>query len=188
MGVYHVTALVALLGPVAEIVAMTSQANAERSILVGPDAGRRFAVTSPTHVHAQLRHAAGTISTVIVSFDGMSAPPPSLTLFGASGSLCIENLHAADATLRAMDAHGVVAIVPSDGPAFSPAIWASGPTRAWQAWIAGKPVATSARRARHVLAVLCAIETAGATRRSVDLAADGAWITSAAPDAAADAA
>ncbi len=172
MGVYQVTALVALLGPILEVMAMTSQARAVRTVRVGPRAGSHFAVQTPTHVHALLQHAAGPISTIIVSFDAMSAAPPALMLYGDRGSLCVENVHAADATLTLTNADSVVAGMALDPPAFSPANWAIGPTGAWAAWRAGEPIPTSAKRARHVLAVLCAVTAAANTRQSVVVNAD----------------
>ncbi len=168
MGVYQISALIALLGPVVEVAAMTSQARPVRKILVGPAAGSSFAVTVPTHVHATLRHAAGPISTVIVSFDGISADPPTLSLYGDAGSLCITNAHAPDGTLRLKTADGTKDLA-LDGPAFSPSVWAIGPISAWAASRARAEVPTSAQRARHILEIISAIGSAAADRQVVTL-------------------
>ncbi len=157
MGVYQVSALIALLGPVINVVGMASQAFTERTIKVGPDAGTNFSVETPTHIHAQLLHASGAISSMIVSFDGHSASPPSLELFGRDAGLSIKNAHSPDATLM-LKRGGEPQSIRLDGPPWSVAYSAIGPTSAWNAFQADQPVPTSDWRARHVLAVLLAIE------------------------------
>ena len=54
MGPYYLTAIVALLGPVAGSPASPRCATRERTIEVGPRAGERFAVTTPTHTTAAM--------------------------------------------------------------------------------------------------------------------------------------
>ena len=70
MGPYYVTALVALLGPVATVAATGRKAHQERVIGSGPKAGQAFPVEVPTHVTALLEFASGGVgASTTFSFD-----------------------------------------------------------------------------------------------------------------------
>ena len=157
MGVYQINALCSLLGPVLSVSAMASCARAERKVRIGIQAGTSFSVDAPTHVSALLHHASGTISTIIVSFDGMSATPPRLDLYGDLAGLGIENCHRPDAVLW-LNRAGSHERLTADDPPWSLACQAIGPTSAWNAFHTGKFVEVNASRARDVLAVLLSIE------------------------------
>lgn len=175
MGVYQVTGLMSLLGPVVEVAAMASQSRSERTVKVGPHAGRSFPVHAPTHVHAQLAHASGAFSNLVVSFDAVSARAPALEVFGHDGGLVVENWHSPDASLLVSDRFDEREPVELVGRNWSPSAWAIGPTSAWLAYQAGSEVPTSARRARDVLEVLCAIDVAAASRQPVKLLPSANW-------------
>ena len=160
MGVYQINALCSLVGPVVSVSAMASRARTERKVQIGILAGASFAVDAPTHVSAILQHASGVISTIIVSFDGVSATPPRLELYGDIGGLCIENTHRPDAVLSLKRA-GRHEQITADGPLWSPAYKSIGPTSAWSAFHTDQPFAVNASRARHVLAILLSIEQSG---------------------------
>ena len=89
MGPYYLTALISLLGPVREVTAMAGAAFAERTIAKGPDAGSTVSVTTPTHVAGVLRFAAGSIVTLVTSFDVWAHSLPNLELHGTAGSLSL---------------------------------------------------------------------------------------------------
>lgn len=159
MGVYQVAALAAILGPIVSVAAMADQSIEDRRIIVGPLKGGRFVPEAPTHVAALLRHAGGPISTIIVSFDGLSASAPRLEIFGKQAGLVIENVHRPDATVTRRGA-GTAAIEVLDAPPWTPALHAIGPTSAWKAFHTGHPFEVSGARARATLAALLAIEEA----------------------------
>ena len=173
MGVYQITALMALLGPVTRVVAMSTMSRDKRSVLVGPDVGQVFPVSVPTHVHAQLLHSQGAISSLIVSFDGFSANPPQIDVFGQTGGLSLSNAHAHDAILT-FKATNIWGTVEHDLP-WRISRWATGPAGAWNAHCAGRFVETNGKRARSVLEVMIAIEVAAKSRRSVLIAPTDAW-------------
>lgn len=175
MGVYQVTALMSLLGPVDQVAAMSSRAKPHRKVRVGPHAGRSFEVTVPTHIHAQLRHTSGAISNVVVSFDAVSASRPTLEIFGDGGGLVIRDWHTPTAELTLSRAMGKYEDVPLDHGAWSTRDWAIGPISAWRAYKAGAKIETSAQRARDVLQVLCAIEDASTSERTVTLEPSSSW-------------
>ncbi len=88
MGVYYLTALVTLLGPIAEVSAMSSRLRTERRVPdAGPRAGEILPVEVDTYVAATLRHDSGVISTLIVSFDTIASQLPRIEVYGSAASL-----------------------------------------------------------------------------------------------------
>ncbi|MGJ6979762.1 Gfo/Idh/MocA family protein [Aestuariimicrobium soli] len=88
MGVYYLTALVTLLGPVESVVGMASRTRSQRLVPEGaPRAGETLEVEVDTHVQALLRHANGTLTTVITSFDQVETSLPRIEVYGEQGSL-----------------------------------------------------------------------------------------------------
>ncbi|GAA5059211.1 Gfo/Idh/MocA family oxidoreductase [Thermocatellispora tengchongensis] len=69
MGPYYLTALVAALGPVARVAALSGRAFDRRVIGAGPRAGTDFPVEVATHVTALLEFASGAVATTVFSFD-----------------------------------------------------------------------------------------------------------------------
>ncbi len=89
MGPYYITALVALLGPVAAVSGATRTTFAERLITSQPLAGTSVPVEVPTHVAALLEFAAGPVVTLVTSFDICATAPPPIQLFGTDGALSV---------------------------------------------------------------------------------------------------
>lgn len=89
MGVYHVTALVTLLGPVHRVWARGSRSRAVRAVKAGPKAGMEFDVAALTHVEALLDFAAGPSASLTMSFDGIGTRGPGLEILGTKASLCL---------------------------------------------------------------------------------------------------
>lgn len=88
MGVYYLTALVTLLGPIAEVSAMSSRLRTERRVPdAAPRAGEILPVEVDTYVAATLRHDSGVISTLIVSFDTIASQLPRIEVHGSAASL-----------------------------------------------------------------------------------------------------
>src|SRR5215472_5500007 len=87
MGPYHITALVALLGPVRRVSAASRASLAERTIGSGPRAGTRFPVEVPTHIVGALEFASGAIVSLLMTFDVWAARLPPFEVFGTEGSL-----------------------------------------------------------------------------------------------------
>jgi predicted dehydrogenase len=87
MGPYYLTALIHLLGPVARVSAAATSGWRQRPVEVGPRAGDRIEVTTPTHVIGTLHHASGTLSSLTVSFDAWASEAPHLEIHGTAGSL-----------------------------------------------------------------------------------------------------
>jgi predicted dehydrogenase len=86
---YYITNLVQLLGPVAQVVAMSSSPNTHRTIGSGPRAGEAIPVKTPTTVHALLRFANGTVISYGTSWDVKSHQHSHMELYGESGTLYV---------------------------------------------------------------------------------------------------
>ena len=87
MGVYYLTALVNLLGPVTRVTGTTRATWSERTILSQPRRGEVIQVEVPTYVTGVLEFACGAIGTVITTFDTKASNLPNIELYGATGSL-----------------------------------------------------------------------------------------------------
>jgi predicted dehydrogenase len=68
-GPYYLSALVHLLGPITEVVAVGTRALQTRSIHVGPRAGTEFPVEVPTHVAVTTIFAGGATASSLMSVD-----------------------------------------------------------------------------------------------------------------------
>ncbi len=88
MGVYYLTALVTLLGPIEGVSAMGSRVRSQRVVPGGaPRAGEVIEPEVDTHVSAVLRHESGVLSTLVVSFDAPASRLPRIELYGTEGAL-----------------------------------------------------------------------------------------------------
>jgi predicted dehydrogenase len=86
-GPYYLTALVRLLGAVTRVTAIARSAWPERAVRVGPDAGSRFAVTTPSHVAGVLELAGGQVATLTASFDAPRGRHSTFVVEGDEGVL-----------------------------------------------------------------------------------------------------
>jgi predicted dehydrogenase len=87
MGPYYLTALVALLGPVARVSGAAGRSARERVVATGPQAGSPIPVDIDTHVSALLEHVSGVSSTVTMSFEVWGSRIPHIELFGTAGTI-----------------------------------------------------------------------------------------------------
>jgi predicted dehydrogenase len=91
LGPYYVTALVALLGPVARVTGLARATFPERIVPAGPRRGERIPVQVPTHVTGALEFESGALVTVLLSWDIWSTNLPYLEVYGTQGSLSVPN-------------------------------------------------------------------------------------------------
>lgn len=89
MGPYYLTAMVALMGPVARVSGAAQITFAERTITSQPQYGKKIHVEVPTHVAGLLDFASGAIGTIVTSFDVWSAEVPRIEIYGTRGSLSV---------------------------------------------------------------------------------------------------
>lgn len=100
MGPYYLASLVHLLGPVRAVIGASSRLRAERVIGSGPRAGRRIPVEVDSHVSGVLEHAAGTLTTITTSFDGVATTAAPIEVHGETGSLTVPDPNRFDGDVR----------------------------------------------------------------------------------------
>ncbi len=91
LGPYYVTALVAMLGPVARVTSFARATFSERVAHVGPLRGQRIPVHVPTHVTGALEFVSGALVTVLMSWDIWATHLPYLEVYGTAGSVSVAN-------------------------------------------------------------------------------------------------
>lgn len=90
VGVYCLTDVINLLGPVKKVSGMTKITFAERMVLSKKKYGQTISVEVPTHVSASLEFANGVIGTFVTSFDVKGGHHlPLIEVHGSEGSLSV---------------------------------------------------------------------------------------------------
>jgi predicted dehydrogenase len=87
MGPYYITALVHLLGPVKEVMAVTSRAFEERTATCKEQFGKLLPVEVPTHNSGTLVFHSGAAVTMTISFDVYHHGHSPIELYGTEGSM-----------------------------------------------------------------------------------------------------
>jgi predicted dehydrogenase len=86
---YPLTAIAALLGPIAAATGFATTPVSERTLAVGPRLGERFAVEVPTLVTAALRLERGPVATLTTTFEATGQYETALVINGTEGSLSL---------------------------------------------------------------------------------------------------
>lgn len=89
LGPYYVANLINLLGPVRRVGALTSSAQAERTIGNGARLGQKVAVKTPTNIHALLEFHSGATITLSTSWDVWHHKRNHFELYGSEGTLYV---------------------------------------------------------------------------------------------------
>ena len=89
MGPYYLTALIALLGPVARVTGSTRTTFSERTITSEPKSGQKIEVEVPTHVSGVLEFASGAVGMILMSYDIYGHHLPKIEIHGTEGSLSV---------------------------------------------------------------------------------------------------
>jgi predicted dehydrogenase len=115
LGPYYLTALIALLGPIARVggaaeIRFREKPHAPDS----PDAGKMFAVDIPTSVSAALDFADGTVGAMIASGD-VHGYFPRVEVLGTAGALTINDANKYGGNLVLRTAKGEETFEPTDG-------------------------------------------------------------------------
>jgi predicted dehydrogenase len=144
LGPYYLTALVQVLGPVAEVAALGSRAEDQRVIATGPRAGETFDVQVPTHVEILLRFAGGATASGVLSVDSPHARASVMEITGTEGIMALP-----DPNKFHWDEGGIPQAKARRG---------TGVVEMARALRSGTPHRASGELAFHVLEVMCAIE------------------------------
>lgn len=89
LGPYYVANLINLLGPVRRVGALTSSAQAERTISNGPRNGETVPVKTPTNIHALLEFHSGATINLSTSWDVWHHKRGHFELYGTEGTLYV---------------------------------------------------------------------------------------------------
>lgn len=89
MGPYYLTALVALIGPVARVSGSVRTTFPTRTITSQPKYGKVVTVETPTHIAGILDFADGAVGTLVTSFDVWAHHMPCIEIYGTEGSLSV---------------------------------------------------------------------------------------------------
>jgi predicted dehydrogenase len=90
MGPYYLTALVALLGPIARVTGSARISYPERTITSRPKFGQTIKVEVPTHVAGVIDFVSGPVAMLLTSFDVKGGSTlPRIELYGSRGSLLV---------------------------------------------------------------------------------------------------
>jgi predicted dehydrogenase len=88
MGPYYLTALVAMLGPIAQVTGMAQISFPERIATSKELFGKKIKVETPTHIASTLKFSSGPIATLLTSFDVKAGSTlPRIELYGSEGTL-----------------------------------------------------------------------------------------------------
>jgi predicted dehydrogenase len=174
VGIYHVAAMVSLLGPVSRVTAIGRKLYPERVIGTGPRAGQPFSVGTDTYVTGILQFASGALVNVIAAFGVWGGDLPKVQLYGTDGVLnapdpntfggpVTANLYAGEAGWRDVPLlyDHTDACVNCRG---------IGVVDMVRAAAEGRPPRASGTMAHHVLDVMQSFADSSATGRHVDVA------------------
>jgi predicted dehydrogenase len=100
MGPYYLTAIVALLGRVRAVAGFASTLTAERTIAVGPRAGSRFVVDTPTHIATVMELETGATANLVMSFEATDRYVCDLEIHGREGVVALPDPNAFGGPLR----------------------------------------------------------------------------------------
>jgi predicted dehydrogenase len=100
MGPYYLTALVALLGPVARVSGFATTRVSERVIEIGPRAGERFRADTPTHTTAVLELESGVTASLVASFEAPEQYVCDFVVHGTHGVLALPDPNAFEGPVR----------------------------------------------------------------------------------------
>lgn len=89
IGVYYLTTLVTLLGPIRRVAAAARTTARRRPITGGPRKGETMTVRVPTHITALLEFRSGIDATFLCSFDIAASDMPHAEVYGTDGTLAL---------------------------------------------------------------------------------------------------
>lgn len=89
MGVYYLSQLIQLLGPITSVRGTAQSSWAQREIRRGARKGEKIPVHTPSHVMAALHFQNGALINLITSFDVWKHQGQHIELFGEEGSLVL---------------------------------------------------------------------------------------------------
>jgi predicted dehydrogenase len=159
VGVYALTLLTALLGPVVSVTGFGRVLLPNRTIGSGPLAGQTFVVRTPDLIVGGLEFASGALGRVTASFiPGASRQAPGTELHGELGTLRIDHNHNFDGNVELFEnqTREWTAIAPNGVP-YQGVEWGRGLFDLADALRLGTPQRVTGTQALHVLEICLGI-------------------------------
>ncbi len=165
---YYLTAIVSLLGPIAEVAGFAGTPTRERTLGTGPRAGETVAVEVPTHAASAFRLASGALATLTVSFEARSQYVSGLQVFGTKAMLVLPDANAFGGTVAVRRDTGDPQPVPYDSRG-AQEVRGIGLHELVESMRAGRPHRASGELALHVLSAAEGVARAESEGRVVEL-------------------
>lgn len=171
VGVYALTLLTAVLGPVRRVTGFAGVLLPQRTIRRGPDAGRTFTVTTPDQVVGGLEFEEGALGRVTASFIVRGTRQvPGTELHGETGSLVLSHNHDFDGRVEHFDNEkGEWSPVPFVREPYRGVEWGRAVFELADSIRTGSPQRCTGRQALHVLEVCLGILTSAEEGRPVTI-------------------
>lgn len=172
-GVYYLTALVSLLGPVEEVCAVVENRKPRR-IDCNPDSegfGKEFSYDNEGQVTAVLRTEGGVSGTFTLNGESLIADMAVFTIYGTEGVLKLTDPNGFGGDIRLVTVENwqfAERVVENTLP-YSGNSRGLGPAEMADAIAHGRPNRASAQMAVHVLDTICAMMESGRTKRFVSV-------------------
>lgn len=170
-GVYYLTALVSLLGPVGEVCAVVENRKPVRidQNPDSPDFGREFRYDNEGQVNALLRLKNGVTGTFTLNGESLVADMAVFSIYGTEGVLKLTDPNGFGGDVKLVTVENwqfAERTVENDLP-YSGNSRGLGPAEMARAIAEGRPGRANARMAVHVLDVICAMMESGEKKRFV---------------------
>jgi predicted dehydrogenase len=168
VGVYPLTILTAIFGPVRRVRAFAALLEPERTLLDGT----RFTPGSPDFVVALLEHGSGVISRLTASFYVGPSKQRGIEAHGDTGSLYMPTWAEADSRVELQRRGGEYEPVELVREPFHGIDWGRALVDLAQALSDGRPHRSSAEQATHVVEALNAAESSVRSGGSIEVGSD----------------
>ncbi|MGV8989359.1 MAG: Gfo/Idh/MocA family protein [Cypionkella sp.] len=169
MGPYYITALVNLLGPVAEVAGFATTPRPTRTITSEPRKGQTIPVDVPTHVAGTMRFASGALVQVSMSFDVPGHKHQPIELYGTEGAILVPDPNRFGGPIEVLMKGGEWQDRPIQSPYADGNFRSIGVADMAHALRTGRPHRASGALALHVLEVMEAFQTASDQRRAIPI-------------------
>lgn len=173
-GVYYLTALVSLLGPIASVSAVAENKKPVRVNIIkdDPDYGKSFAYENEAQVSALLQTKSGVTGTFTLNGESISKDLAVFLIYGTKGvlKLCCSDHFGGDIQLiQSVEADATVTTVENDFP-YAENSRGVGPSEMASAILEGRKNRANKEQAYHVLDVIECIMESSKKRCFVDVA------------------
>lgn len=169
VGVYYLTALVSLLGPVRRVCGSARISRAQRPITSEPLRGTMIDVEVPTHVAAVLDLVSGPVVSLVASFDVQVSALPRIEIYGTEGTLLAPDPNTFGGPVRVAASKSAGWSVVPLRAGFADQSRGIGAADLVLALRSGRPHRASGELAQQVLDIMQAVHEASASGESVEL-------------------